>query len=150
MTRILNCANGIIKYMTNREFITACLDGNRYQGRDRRNGHLYWDGSILYSYGRHYPLAFRIKDAWFINDAGYSSTTGRHISEAKLAVKQFYSVHLAEYKPVSIETVCGCLKFEMTDLNSKLATLSPRAFRQRERIIERMDEIKESLRFINS
>ena len=39
------------------------------------------DGTV-YSYGYHYPLAFKVNGLRFRNTAGYSSTTAKHISHA--------------------------------------------------------------------
>lgn len=41
---------------------------------------------IVYSYGSHYPLAFHVKGLDFINTAGYSVTTSKHIGWAWQAV----------------------------------------------------------------
>lgn len=43
------------------------------------------DGNI-YSYGSHYPLVFKVFGVTFINTAGYSTTTARHILWARRAV----------------------------------------------------------------
>lgn len=43
------------------------------------------DGNF-YSYGYHYPLLFNVADHWFINTAGYSNTTSKHIAWAWQAV----------------------------------------------------------------
>lgn len=44
---------------------------------------IYFEGNILYSYGKHYPLAI-IQDTYvLINDTGYSPTTGKHIRIAQ-------------------------------------------------------------------
>lgn len=49
-----------------------------------RFGNLFFEGSTLYSYGYHYPLAMFVEaDTILINDEGYSPTTGRHIYKAK-------------------------------------------------------------------
>ena len=36
----------------------------------------------VYSYGKHYPLLFKVGSYTFINVYGYSSSTGKHISIA--------------------------------------------------------------------
>lgn len=45
----------------------------------------------FYSYGSHYPLLFKVAGTTFINTAGYSSTTGRHILWAQRAVNYNYT-----------------------------------------------------------
>lgn len=48
--------------------------------RHRECSHLVFDRGILYSYGKHYPLLFKIGNVIFRNVAGYSQTTnGKHI-----------------------------------------------------------------------
>lgn len=48
---------------------------------------IYFEGNVLYSYGKHYPLAI-IQDSYvLINDTGYSVTTGKHIGIAKAFIK---------------------------------------------------------------
>jgi len=39
---------------------------------------LFIEGNVLYSFGRHYPLAIRFSDGWAINTEGYSQSTSRH------------------------------------------------------------------------
>lgn len=40
----------------------------------------------VYSYGRHYPLAFQVGGLDFVNCSGYSNTTSRHIGWAQQAL----------------------------------------------------------------
>lgn len=48
---------------------------------------IYFEGNILYSYGKHYPLAI-IQDSYvLINDTGYSPTTGKHIGIAQSCLR---------------------------------------------------------------
>ena len=54
-------------------------------------------GSKLYSYGSHYLLAeFIDENTVMINDSGYSSTTSKHISEAKWALSQYKRYYVSE------------------------------------------------------
>lgn len=70
---------------------------------------------VFYSYGSHYPLAFNIDGVWFINAAGYSSSTGRHINWAKQALPNYNVVKLigADY---SKENVIKSLEAERNEL----------------------------------
>ena len=55
--------------------------------RERRCSSVFTDyEGQVYSYGYHYPLAFRVKGLDFINTQGYSNTTAKHISWAWRAV----------------------------------------------------------------
>lgn len=71
--------------MTTRDFIA------RWHGV--KDGTERWCSSVfkngrgdIFSYGYHYPLLFEVAGQWFINDAGYSNTTARHIYWAKQAL----------------------------------------------------------------
>ena len=64
--------------MTTRQFIEQQYG----KPRDKKR----WCSSVLadyngdiYSYGYHYPLLFNVEGVTFLNTAGYSSSTGRHI-----------------------------------------------------------------------
>ena len=56
----------------------------------RCNANVYFEGGTLYSYGRHYALAYWIGEGVvMINDTGYSNTTAKHISKAFHALSQY-------------------------------------------------------------
>lgn len=67
--------------MTSREFIQKQFGNN--DGKTKSLSSIFKDerGNI-YSYGRHYPLLFKVGDLTFRNNSGYSSTTGKHIGWA--------------------------------------------------------------------
>ncbi len=71
--------------MTTADFIKKTY--NTTSNRERRCSSVFTnhDGTV-FSYGYHYPLAFNVKGIDFINTAGYSSTTSKHISWAWRAV----------------------------------------------------------------
>lgn len=50
----------------------------------------YFDGSTIYSYGGHFPIAKHVQisgEDWIIfNDSSYSSSTGRHQSLVRYAM----------------------------------------------------------------
>jgi len=53
-------------------------------------GNVYFYGDKIYSYGSHYLLAeFIGNNAIVINDRGYSSSTGTHISTVRSATRQY-------------------------------------------------------------
>lgn len=79
--------------MTTQEFISKTY--NTTSTRDRHCSSVWTDHSgTVYSYGAHYPLAFTVRGLHFVNDAGYSSTTGKHISWARGVVPNQLSVEL--------------------------------------------------------
>lgn len=86
--------------MNNQQFINEFANGNK---KARKHGNLFVDDCILYDYGYHYPLAIDLTGAFgyvFINDAGYSVTTAKHIGMAKMAFRfdNVLNVHTREMK----------------------------------------------------
>ena len=68
--------------MTSAEFIAKTYDTT--SDRERRCSSVFTDYSgTVYSYGYHYPLAFKVAGLDFVNTAGYSSTTSKHICWAR-------------------------------------------------------------------
>jgi hypothetical protein len=67
--------------MTSREFIQKQF-GNA-DGKTKTLSSIFKDerGNI-YSYGRHYPLLFKVGELVFRNNTGYSNTTAKHIGWA--------------------------------------------------------------------
>lgn len=64
--------------MTSRQFIEKNF-GVPLQ-KDRSGSSIWADNKgNIYSYGRHYPLLFKVNGITFRNTAGYSNTTSRHI-----------------------------------------------------------------------
>lgn len=77
--------------MTTAEFIKKTY--NTTNEKWGKHGYDRWCSSVrtdkhgnVYSYGSHYPLAFHVAGLDFVNDAGYSSTTSKHIGWAKQAI----------------------------------------------------------------
>lgn len=72
--------------MTSREFIAKNF--STYSDKQRECSSVMADhhGSI-YSYGYHYPLLFKVGGLNFVNTAGYSNTTAKHIGWAWSAVR---------------------------------------------------------------
>jgi hypothetical protein len=67
--------------MTTRDFIAKTYGVE--SSRDRQCSSVFADmkGNI-YSYGYHYPLLFKVCGKWYVNTAGYSVTTAKHIGWA--------------------------------------------------------------------
>lgn len=69
--------------MNNRELCAAFANG----ATSGKGSNMYIDGAVLYSYGRHWPLAIRRPDgAVFVNADRYSVTTSRHRTYAVAAL----------------------------------------------------------------
>lgn len=76
--------------MKNSEFMREAVAGRLAKPRGkwaRECSNVLYDGEHVYSYGGHYPLLIQLQTAngprWILNDRGYSSSTGRHISHAR-------------------------------------------------------------------
>lgn len=50
---------------------------------EKRYGNLIYRNGVLYSYGSHYHLLFKLGYMMVVNSYGYSNTTARHISLAR-------------------------------------------------------------------
>lgn len=71
--------------MTTRDFIRKTY--NTTSDKERQCSSVFTDNiGTVYSYGYHYPLAFRVAGRDFVNTAGYSNTTAKHINWAWQAV----------------------------------------------------------------
>lgn len=69
--------------MTTAEFIEKAFYN---ETKKRSCSSVFAENGIVYSYGYHYPLLFKVAGHTFINTAGYSVTTARHIHWARQAV----------------------------------------------------------------
>jgi hypothetical protein len=67
----------------------AHLWANQLQDEARNTGNFYFDGSTIYSYGGHFPIAKHIEvdgqKAVLFTTRGYSNTTARHIAVVRHA-----------------------------------------------------------------
>lgn len=71
--------------MTTRDFIAKTYDTPATKERFCSSVYTGYDGTV-YSYGRHYPLAFHLRGLDFVNNRGYSNTTAKHINWAQSAI----------------------------------------------------------------
>ena len=99
--------------MKTSEFISDCVRGN--QTKPKSVSSVYFDGNTIFSYGEHYPLLFKIKGAWFMNDYGYSNTTARHISWAKPYAQFTVSLPYGTSGTPEDNTVINALTHEITE-----------------------------------
>lgn len=139
--------------MTTFDFIKNCVDGK--QLKPKTVSSVYFDGGIVYSYGQHYPLLipFKKNDVtyWIVNDRGYSVTTARHIHHAKQATNGFqYCVNLQKFNKYDIkESLLNSATLELKDIKEKLATLSTRAYKQRETLITRQILVQRTISLVS-
>lgn len=137
--------------MTSAEFIRKQFGNN--DGNEKRLSSIFKDGKgNIYSYGRHYPLLFKVGDLTFRNCAGYSSTTGKHIGWAggvdpltidvwvsgcnqytwnnpensrkvpAILRNSMYSENDAEIEAQLFAAVFADLEAELVDINNRIAT----------------------------
>lgn len=111
--------------MTTQDFIARWAGVN--DGKERWCSSVKKDGNgNMYSYGYHYPLVFKIGDLNFINCAGYSSTTGRHILWAKRAVPGAVEVWLPRRShwdgavTYTLDDMMEALKAEHADIKKRM------------------------------
>lgn len=74
--------------MTIQQFIGREFGNN--DGKVKQCSSVIKDGEgNIYSYGAHYPLVFKVFGLNFINTAGYSVSTAKHINWASQAVEHY-------------------------------------------------------------
>jgi hypothetical protein len=137
------------KNMNNRQFIAAACAGTfqekakRYPSR--RHASRLWEADerseigILYSYGHHYPLAWKINGQLFRNIQGYSITTAKHIGQVYPAMDIKLTDGLGHGSLVDI--CLAAMQKEAFKLGQEFAALRPRQNRKREAIEARMKEL---------
>lgn len=131
--------------MTNQQFIADCAQ-DRYT-RSKSNSSLYFDGKHVYSYGTHYPLLVRVGDSWILNDTGYSVTTAKHISLAWKWSDYRMSISNGATEP---KELLEQAKNELRVLISDLAALSSRAWKKRETLEERKEQVTRTYAFLKA
>lgn len=67
----------------------ATLAQKYAQGQQNgKTGNMFIEGDTIYSYGRHFPIATRLKEGvYFVTTRRYSPTTQRHTAHVRLALK---------------------------------------------------------------
>lgn len=68
---------------------------------EMRKGNVFFEGKVIFSYGRHFPMAVLLDNGYVaINSTRYSPTTSAHQSSMRNAVshlKPIYCPHLPTY-----------------------------------------------------
>jgi hypothetical protein len=138
--------------MKNKEYISELVRTGKIgnmEAKNSRNNSLVFQNGVLFSYGRHYPLLFKIKGFIFCNIAGYSMTTAKHIVYS--GYLSDYTVRLTRGKlymsngDYTALAVKKDLILERKKLEEKLAGLGTRAWKQKEFLINRLAEIEKTL-----
>lgn len=142
--------------MNTKDFMAECVEG-MHDGKEKKVASVYWDGATLYSYGRHYPLLVNIGNGrWILNDAGYSSTTGKHISHGRslnagvVALRDGRNLPsgFGSNKAITKRVIKQDIKAEIAQIGADILELSPRATRQLMNKMERRAELLETLELL--
>lgn len=130
--------------MKTQDFIAKHL--NTTDGKERTCASVKTDGKgNFWSYGEHYPLIVNIDGHFFLNTAGYSSTTGKHIRWASPFCNCVYDYNFMKNKAsLSAKNILAAIKDEIVDINNKLGNLTARAFNKRERLTSRLAQLQHS------
>lgn len=70
--------------MTNKELIDLYISG----AKEAKTGSMFIENYVLYSYGYHFPLAYKMAGVQYVNADKYSATTSRHQSLLRQAIGQ--------------------------------------------------------------
>ena len=137
--------------MRTHDFIESVATGKRTRAGHTAN--VLFDGTHLFSYGYHYPLLVKVGKKWFLNDAGYSVTTGKHIRSAGRYSSGSYNYHFRDNPGTPCHgspdtnpgTIRECIRGEIKNIGRQLRTLSKRAFRQKAIKVARRNSLRNSL-----
>lgn len=133
--------------MSNADFIAKyCFK----QGILKQNGNLLLANGIIYSYGSHYPLLFKVNNIPFVNIAGYSNTTSKHIGIAWRYAKHGVIVPSGRYSSIKTSDVIDWLIQESNQLDLQLLNLKRKGTQKEQRLLSRNTEILEALQAIKN
>lgn len=106
--------------MTTAEFIKKTY--NTTSTRERRCSSVFTDeDGVVYSYGYHYPLLFKVEGLDILNVNGYSNTTAKHINWARQAVSNPVEVELRGARlPLTLKDIQVKLGAQLTELKAQL------------------------------
>lgn len=127
-----------------------CMTGSLTSAK---HGNLFIDNNIIYSYGYHYPLAIKINGSWFINDAGYSTTTAKHISIAK-----HYGNYAFAYRSKNnymtdeawIMAINDNINYEISIINENIKKITRRGIKKLAKLQSRLNILNNGLCFLHS
>ena len=132
--------------------IQQFIKNNLYNSdnKTRQCSGVFTDGNgNFWSYGYHYPLIKRIDGNFYINDQGYSISTKRYICWAK-GICPSGSKFLYNNAHSKDGSVKSAIVEEIKDLEKRLKELSKRAFRQKADAEYRIEQLLESLHWVDS
>ena len=98
-------------------------------GHEVKSSNVFANHGVLYSYGRHYPVAFKAKNTWVVNTSGYSVSTAKHINYVLQALRELGS-----------DFVCGELGGEyLTTKQDALANMVRNAATQYDKVLDELE-----------
>lgn len=130
--------------MKNRNFIEQ--HRNLSQEGYKKNQNIIYDNWVLYSYGKHYPLLFKVGDVYFSNNRWYSNSTAKHIWYANLYSD--YWVKLI-WNGTSKENVKYSLEAEKKVVTNNIAELKRKWTQKESRLLNRLQGINEAIEAIS-
>lgn len=71
---------------SNQELFHIYASGAQNHGRSA-NGNVYFENGVLYSYGKHFPIALKYRGKYLFTNDSYSVTTSKHVSQARSALR---------------------------------------------------------------
>lgn len=84
---------------SNQELFHIYASGTQSHGRSS-NGNVYFEGGVLYSYGKHFPIALEYGDKYLFTNDSYSMTTSKHVSQARRALRHRDCIELPALRVV--------------------------------------------------
>ena len=88
------------KVFDNASLVATFVSRAQSEGRNS-TGSIFFDGNIIYSYGRHFPIAKIVGNTILITTRGYSNTTARHVSMVHSAAMNTTMDIITVHNPVA-------------------------------------------------
>lgn len=136
--------------MRTQDFIRQYLHAT--DGKFRNCSSVCTDGNgNFYSYGYHYPLLVKVGRSHLVNTAGYSATTGKHISWAARYADGVYDYEYIKSKgktAIDGEAIMEAIMNERLEVLAQQKKLTKRATRKREMLINRAIILERSFNLI--
>lgn len=84
--------------LTNQQIFREFVNGT--QNAKTAHGTLYIENGVLYSYGKHWPLAVKVKETFYINGSKYSRTTSKQTTQLRREIPRYceHMLHVSEMK----------------------------------------------------
>ena len=113
------------------------------------HGNLFTDSKgVMYSYGTHYPLLFKINGLSFVNVSGYSQTTAKHINYARPFAQ--YEVELTNSSTwgacyPTYDNVLRALNDQLEDINETLYSLKRHGTKKENTLLSEKARIEKTI-----